>query len=254
MRSIFITFLLLLNSCNLIAQTVENVDFEFWDYSIKVKYDLINCPENTVCNLNVFFTKSDGSIIYPKSITSLTKVYPGRSKTLIWDYKSDKIEYTGDLSVTIAIKNFEEIPPPPRIKKGPDNAIFSLLLPGWGDLYVNKSDKTSPIMISALYIGSGYLAYSSYNKANSYYDKYLKATTQSSMDDNYNLLVTNLSQSIIYGGIAAAVLVYDFIHVIVKGNRNVKIYKDGFTSLSIKPSFKYSKGISSCQFSLVKTF
>jgi hypothetical protein len=236
------------------AQTIDNVDFEVSNYSIKIKFDLINCPDNTIYNLNVFFTKADGTKIIPKSISTLNGIYPGRDKGLIWDFKNDKIEFTGDLSVTVGIANSEPIPPPPAIKHGPGNAMLSLLLPGWGDFYVNETDKTSPILISALYLGSAYMAYSSFNNVNTKYDIYLKATQQSVMDENYNAATSSLSQSQMFSGIAAAILIYDVIHVIVKGNKNVKNNTFSYNSIKFIPKINLDKGFSSYQFSLVKTF
>ncbi len=236
------------------SQSIDNVDFEVINYSIKIKFDLINCPENTIYNLDVSFTSSDGTIITPKTISSLNGVYPGRDRFLIWDYKNDKIEFTGDLSVTITILSSEPIPPPPPVKHGPGNAMLSLLLPGWGDFYVNKTDKTSPFLISALYLGSAYMAYSSFNDVNVKYDNYLNATKQSVMDENYNAASSSLRQSQMFSGIAAAILIYDVIHVLVKGNKNIKNNIFGSNSINFSPKINLNKEFSSYQFSLVKTF
>lgn len=254
MRKILFILILFFVSKVTTAQTIDNVDFEVSNYSIKIKFDLINCPDNTIYNLNIYFTKTDGTTIVPKTISSLNGIYPGRDKILIWDFKSDKIEFTGDLSATVAIVSSEPIPPPPPVKHGPGNAMLSLILPGWGDFYVNETDKTTPILISALYLGSAYMAYSSFNNVNIKYDNYLKATQQSVMDENYNAATSSLSQSQMFTGIAAAILIYDVIHVIVKGNRNIK--NNNFTSNSLKfrPKIMLDKGVSSYQFSLVKTF
>ena len=254
MRLILFSLLMLFLPKITSAQTIDNVDFEVSNYSIKIKFDLINCPDNTIYNLNVFFTKADGTKIIPKSISSLNAVYPGREKVLIWDFKNDKIEFNGDLSVTVSLAGSEPIPPPPAIKHGPGNAMLSLLLPGWGDFYVNETDKTSPILISALYLGSAYMAYSSFNNVNIKYDNYLKATQQSVMDENYNAATSSLSQSQMFSGIAAAILIYDVIHVIVKGKRNVKNNTFGYNSIKFSPKIKLDKGFTSYQFSLVKTF
>ena len=236
------------------AQTIENLNFEATGYTIKITFDLVNFSENYLYNLSISFTKPNGTKIYPKSITTLTGIYPGRDKVLIWDYKADEFQYDGELSLTVEISGRQDIPPPPRIKHGPGNAALSLLLPGWGDFYVNETDKTSPILISALYLGSAYMAYSSFNNVNTKYDIYLKATQQSVMDENYNAATSSLSQSQMFSGIAAAILIYDFIHVIVKGNKNVKNKTFGFNSIKFSPKIKLDKGFSSYQFSLVTTF
>ena len=254
MRLILFSLLMFILPKITTAQSIDNVDFEVSNYSIKIKFDLINCPDNTIYNLNVFFTKADGTRIIPKSISSLNGIYPGREKALVWDFKNDKIEFTGDLSVTVSLAGSEPIPPPPAIKHGPGNAMLSLILPGWGDFYVNETDKTTPILISALYLGSAYMAYSSFNNVNIKYDNYLKATQQSVMDENYNAATSSLSQSQMFTGIAAAILIYDVIHVIVKGKKNVKNNTLGFNSIKFSPKINLDKGVSSYQFSLVKTF
>jgi hypothetical protein len=236
------------------AQSIENVNFEVSDYTIKINFDLVNCPDNTMYNLSIFFTKSDGSIIYPKSISSLSSVYPGRNKTLTWDYKNDKIEFTGELSVTVNITDQLDMPPPPKIKHGPGNAALSLILPGWGDFYVNKTDKASPILISALYLGSGFLSYNALNSANASYDKYLAATTQSSMDENYNAAISSANKSQVFFGAAATILLYDFIHVIIKGNRNIKNSSLSLKNTKFTPKILVENGITAYQFSLIKTF
>jgi hypothetical protein len=98
------------------------------------------------------------------------------------------------------------------------------------------------------------MAYSSFNNVNIKYDNYLKATQQSVMDENYNAATSSLSQSQMFTGIAAAILIYDVIHVIVKGKKNVKNNTLGFNSIKFSPKIKLDKGVSSYQFSLVKTF
>jgi hypothetical protein len=236
------------------AQNIENVNFEAADYTIKISFDLVNCPENKIYNLNVFFTKLDGTVIYPTSISNLSSVYPGRNKTLTWDYKKDKIEFIGELSVTVNITDELDIPPPPKIKHGPENAALSLILPGWGDFYVNKTDKTSPIFISAAYLGSAFLAYSAMNDANASYDKYLSATTQSSMDENYDAAISSTNKSQVFFGAAASILLYDFIHVLIKGNRNVKNIRFRLNNTKLTPKILVENGITAYQFSLIKTF
>ena len=53
MRLIIFSLLMLVFPKITTAQTIDNVDFEVSNYSIKIKFDLINCPDNTIYNLNV---------------------------------------------------------------------------------------------------------------------------------------------------------------------------------------------------------
>ena len=252
----FLFFLMLLMSTSKVAytQNIENVNFEVLEYTIKINYDLVNCPDNTLYNLRVVFSKPDGTTFYPQSISNLNGVTPGRNKSLIWDYKNDKIDYLGQLNVTVTIINAVEIPPPPRLKHGPGNAVLSLILPGLGDFYVNETDKFTPVLVSALYLGAGYLSYSSMNTANASYDKYMAATTQSAMDEHYNAAVASAKQSQMYLGAAATILLVDFIHVIVKGSKNIRNGGFGKNNIKFIPKFSNEYGNTAYHFSLIKKF
>jgi hypothetical protein len=213
------------------AQNIENVSFEILDSVISIKFDLVNSPSNAVYNLNVFFTKNDGSNVFPKNITPTTGIQPKKNIVLIWDYKLDNFIPFGENLISIKIdesaftgrqrlkraSTIDEsvVTGSQRIKHGPSNAILSLLLPGLGHSYVNKTKNAAPTLISALYIGSAYMSYSLYKKSNDSYNNYLVATSQSVMDENFNAAVNYSNQSQIYMGAAAAILLYDFIYVIV---------------------------------------
>ena len=254
MRFIISLILLICVSKYASAQSIENVDFEVYDYNIKINFDLVNCPDNTLYNLRVVFTKPDGTSVYPLSITNLNGVAPGRNKTLIWDYKSDKVEYTGQLNVSVSIIEAVEMPPPPRLKHGPGNAVLSLILPGWGDFHVNETDKFTPLLVTAAYLGAGYMSYSSLNAANASYDKYLAATTQSAMDEHFSAAEAGLNQSKMYLGVAATILVVDFIHVIVKGNKNIRNGSFSSNNLRFIPKITNQFGSTAYNFSLIKKF
>jgi len=248
---LFISIFFIFNKTK--AQNIDNVSFEILDSNIVIKFDLVNCPLNNVYNLNVFFTKNDGVKIIPKNITSLTNVQPQKNINLIWDYKLDQFIPFGDINISVTIEGSQYIAPP-RIKHGPSNAILSFLLPGLGDFYVNKTDKVTPLFISALYLGSAYLSYSAYTNSNNSYNNYLISTRQTEMDQNFNAAVANSNQSQIYMGAAAAIFLYDFIHIIVKGNKNVK---EGFIAnnkIKFKSKIEITNGMPTYQFSLVKKF
>ena len=248
---LFISIFFIFNKTK--AQNIDNVSFEILDSNIVIKFDLVNCPLNNVYNLNVFFTKNDGVKIIPKNITSLTNVQPKKNINLIWDYKLDQFIPFGENIISITIEE-SKFTGPRRIKHGPSNAMLSLLLPGLGDFYVNKTDQVTPLLISALYLGSAYMSYSSYTNSNNSYNNYLTSISQSEMDENFNAAIANSNQSQIYMGAAAAILLYDFIHVIVKGNKNVK---EGFTAnnkIKFKPRIEITNGMPTYQFSLVKKF
>lgn len=248
---LFITVFFFVNKSK--AQNIENVSFEILDSVISIKFDLVNSPSNAIYNLNVFFTKNDGSNVYPKNITSTTGIQPKKNIVLIWDYKLDNFIPFGENLISIKIDE-SVVTGSQRIKHGPSNAILSLLLPGLGHSYVNKTKNAAPLLISALYLGSAYMSYAFYTKSNDSYNGYLVATSQSIMDENFNAAVENSNQSQIYMGAAAAILLYDFIYVIVKGNKNVK---EGFIAnnkIKFKPKFEIANSIPTYQFSLTKTF
>jgi tetratricopeptide (TPR) repeat protein len=103
---------------------------------------------------------------------------------------------------------------------GPESAFFSMLMPGMGTLKVTYGKKgwgrfTSFILSTALAIGSKYYA-------DLQYKNYLTSTSQLDIDRYYNIANQSYKTSLIAGGIAATIYIYDILWVISKGSKNLR--------------------------------
>jgi hypothetical protein len=260
---------------NLFSQEIKNVDFTIKEDQILIKYDLLNCPSDTKYDLNIFFVKKDGSQIKPITLTGdVLNVLPGENKQIIWMYKNETDDYEGELKLVVSIlqshsinannQNNSEVlksndynynipEETPRVKGGGGNAVLSAILPGLGDHFVNKSDHFTPILVSLAYLGAGYVSYDALQQANTFYDTYLQVKTQSLMDENYAKAMEFKTKHETFFAAAAAIWLFDVIHVSVKGIKNTK-YNKSTSKIHIYPTYKMYNAALPMQLSLIKSF
>lgn len=102
---------------------------------------------------------------------------------------------------------------------GPINALLSLAVPGLGVHKVSDKTGIGTAMITYSFLGAGIGAKVYSNKE---YKKYHAATTQSDMDNHYE--IANLANYLFYGCMVAGGLIWiaDIIRVAVIGAQNVK--------------------------------
>jgi hypothetical protein len=115
-----------------------------------------------------------------------------------------------------------------KVKGNRNNAFLSMLLPGWGDIYVNRysnsnNKKFSAVCISGLFVTSGSLFLYFYQKKVHYYDQYHNAgLNQNNIDKYYQAANRNYH----YAGACLLVVVgtyaFDVLHVYRKGRSNEK--------------------------------
>lgn len=171
-------------------------------------------------------------------------------------------EVVNNASVAIENKNnnnniiaSNDIVVPERVpNRGPSNAIISMLLPGFGGFAVNKTDKFSPLLIAAMFWGSAYYSYDSYKQSTDNYNLYLLDKTQTDMDTHYSLAADFKQKHETFLAAAAGIWLFDVIHVIVKGNKNVRESQGLTKNLRLMPNFKMSNASNPFQLSIVKTF
>ena len=128
-----------------------------------------------------------------------------------------------------------------------------MILPGLGGHFVNNRDKVSPYLITAAFLGVGYMAYSTMNSANDYFDKYLDTKSQVVMDEMYSKAIENRNQHQVYMGIAGAIWLYDVVHVIIKGSKNDKQRNFG-GGVKLIPKYYRSQKSNPFELLLVKSF
>jgi len=139
--------------------------------------------------------------------------------------------------------------------RGPSNALISVLLPGFGGFAVNKTDKFTPLLIAAMFWGSAYYSYDAYKQSTDNYNLYLTDKTQADMDLHFKQATQFKQTHETFLAAAAGVWLFDVIHVIVKGAKNVREQKEGLTkNLRLVPTYKTNSAATPFQLSIVKTF
>lgn len=279
MKIIYLFLFVFFCSSNLKAQSIENVDFIYTDEYIKVTYDLTNCPDGKVYDINLTFEKKDGGILNASSLKGdLKRVKPGLGKEIFWYFKTDVDEYIGELKAMVSILSSDDLDNSsniqsdnkvsqasgnfdsnnynfsgPKVLGGPGNAFLSMLLPGFGDHFVNEKDKVTPYFVSLAFLASGYMAYTTMNAANDYYDQYLNTRSQAVMDETYAKAIENRNQHQIFFGVASAIWLFDVLHVTVKGSKNIKKTKS-IAGIKLIPKYNQYRKSNPFEFALVKTF
>lgn len=134
---------------------------------------------------------------------------------------------------------------------GAEFALLSILIPGFGDHFVNGGHgtflgkKVSPLITTVgtlAIVGTGvYLKYSS----NKNYDKYHAATQQGDMDNYYKLANNQNKVAWMVIGVGGIIWITDIIWVTAKGAKNTKVTK-AFKSkmdLSVYPTIDLNKNL-----------
>lgn len=285
MRLFFSFIFLFIIGGNLSAQNIENVDFQPFEDHILVTYDIVNCPLNTVFDFTLVFVKPNGSTIFPKNLFGdLESVKPGYKKSIKWFFRNDIEDYNGELKAVLSIKGFnlvnqstinsannnststtsalmtnsnttlEEVKKTNKLGGGADNVILSMLLPGFGDQFVNSVDHVSPLLISAIYIGAVYTAFSSKKSSEDNYAIYSKSRIQAEMDDSFKKATDFKNKSDIALGIAASVWLIDVVRVAIKGSNNDRLRSNGYGKIKLIPKYIPTRHSDVFQLTFVKNF
>ncbi|NDA62644.1 MAG: hypothetical protein EBX50_11440 [Chitinophagia bacterium] len=255
LKIFFLLFFSLLFSFSSRGQEIANVDFSIEGSTIVVTYDLINCPDKSFYNIELSFIDRKEKNIIPFSVEGdLKRVYPGKGKKIIWKYTSDIENLESDISAVVKIvESFST-----KIKGGPENAILSMILPGWGDRYVNKVKKSSPILVSLSYLGLAGYGFYQKTQSDNYYNLYKAATTQTQMDEQYKLASEANQTVLLCAGGAALIWIIDVISVISKGSKNVKELKQknsrAFSFQNIQPRILLANANQPTQIGFIKRF
>lgn len=270
-KSFLIVFLLL--SFNCFSQQVENVDFTVKDNVVIVTYDLVNCQSSELYDIKLTFV-SESRNIYPNSITGdINSVSAGENKKIEWMVLSDKAELKGNIQAIVEISHIyystveisntysTKITGSPskstKTTGGPSNVFLSMILPGLGDIKVDKENDKRHLKwyhISGIYLGAALCAYSYKLRSNKFYDEYLNSTTQSQIDGAYKSANDRHHAFLILVGVAGTVWLGDVIYVTVKGFKNRHEQLRHFSQNSPKINLYFVGTSKSFQIGLVKKF
>jgi hypothetical protein len=181
------------------------------------------------------FIQSSDSIIFKCSWTTYTKrfVYKeGMSSSYNSYFNSNRLPY-GTYKLTVKDKNLNDIEYKDVIisgyrVRGPMNALYSAILPGWGLRRVsyNKQKGLDRFAMVAIPMAFSYLSRAA---SNANYQKYINATQQTEIDKFYNAANNWNKMAYISAGIGVSLYVYDIVSTFnlgVKNLRNVRSIRE----------------------------
>ena len=251
MKINLIIFLSLLFSFHCYSQQIENVNFKVDNNVMVVTYDLVNCPNGNTYDVNLKII-GDSGIYIPKSISGdLKNVYPGKNKKIEWSMLFDNTKIKDKDKIKAIVEINEIHSNSLKIKGGPANAILSVILPGTGDIFVQKENKIVPYPIMLAYIGSVYMAIQNYSNYKSFKKEPLSptgyySTLKYSRESYYE-------RFLISAGIATSILIVDVIHIAVKGTKN-KRKQLGYANNNLRVKLNFAGTPANYQIGLVKQF
>ncbi len=244
-----LTILFILGNFCAYSQEIENVDFTVKDNVVVITYDLVNCPSSESYDIELKII-SDNNAIKPNSITGdIKKVSAGKNKQIEWNVLNDKTDLKGQIQVMVEITHTYST----KVIGGPSNAVFSMLLPGLGDHFVNKESK-SWYYISAVYLGTAYFAYSNKVQSDKFYAQYHSATTQSEIEAAYKSANDKYHNYQLLLGVAGTIWLADVIYVTAKGFKNRRNQLNGYSQANPKVKLYFAGSHNSFQVRLVKKF
>jgi len=228
MRTAIFLFFLLWSS---FLQAQHRIDFksaslDTLENLIRVRYDLKG-KNKRAYNINLYYSDNQGNTFRGP----LRSVYgdvgegfaPGPDKQITWEFKKDNPYFRGKKQVTFRIEAIEL----PKIGKGgPQHAVKSLLVPGWGDLYVR--DGYNYWWITALAYGGVAGGITTHFIAKNAYNKHQNRVADNAPDHRSYLtraeLYNNWSVALLSVGITTWAT--DVLGVYIKGKKNRKLYPD----------------------------
>lgn len=105
------------------SQKITNVDFGVFNNSIRITYDLVDCPPNETYNIKLYLSQ-EGKISQIQQGLSgdIIQVSCGRYKTISWEVLADRNELKGDIHFEVRIGEKHRV----KVKKTPSFKLWKL--------------------------------------------------------------------------------------------------------------------------------
>lgn len=196
---------------------IDNVDFNFIDSVVVIKYDLTNAKsdERFDVSVSIYKAATDTKIDARTFSGDLFNQAPGRNKSITWELASDITYLDDNIYILLEAKHLNPVTIPYSSKKLA--LLQSTAFPGWG---------TSKISMNKYHLVKGVAAYSlialsiksNYDAAN-YYEKYKDAIETDTRDNYFEKAKTSYSNSFIYAGGAAAIWIGEYLWLWMAPNK-----------------------------------
>jgi hypothetical protein len=206
---------------------ISDVDFHIEDRYIIVNYNIVGSLQREQMTIELKFINEKNETIVPKTITgdAGTKIYGDGTKTILWDIVADQVTLSGNIKTIVTIINSK------ILYSGPSNALLSVIVPGLGGYFVDKSKVRAAVTtLSAV----GLIAYGLVQKhqANKYYSEYKSSTTPDDIQTLFTKADNANHNYYISTRVAAGIWALDIFWVTFKGIHNGKVAKSAYSALS----------------------
>jgi hypothetical protein len=221
------------------AQQFTNIDFYTQQEKVIITYDLINCPSRRLYDIKLSFVDRNRQVIRPSSVSGdINRIRCGSTKRITWDVLADRTAFQGEYQAVLEVhKKYRQ-----KIQGGPGNAVFSVLMPGMGNLFVSDKRKGGAFLLTGLVAGSVALGLSYHADAVKLQQQYRQATTREDINNFYKEANKDYRMFQACLGIAGILWVGDIVAVTLKGidNRKEQIKRFSQTSSKVQWSLACS--------------
>jgi|GEM_PF-4697791 len=205
----------------LFAQQFTNVDFyaNTQQEKVYITYDLINCPSRRLYDIKLSFVDRNHQVIRPSSlIGDLSRIRCGSGKFITWDVLADRTAFQGEYQAVLEVhKKYRQ-----KIQGGPSNAVFSVLMPGMGNLFVSDKRNGGAFLLTGLVATSVAVGLAYHADARKLHQQYQQATTHEDINRYYTEANKEYRSFQVWMGVAGLLWLGDIAHVTIKGINNRK--------------------------------
>lgn len=235
---------LVINTATLYAYNFGSVTFKHATYNTRsnmldIVYDLAEAQHNYFNYAVELYYSLDGGMTFIGPVRLVrgdvgANVSPGANKSISWDFSIEAPDFTGS-NITFSLKAKARMRPEYYSKfGGPRNAVWSVLLPGLGDMKVRHYNKYYNLGITAVALGTLGAGVGQRLQANNSFEQYKKAETSEAANARYNETQQHLQKSTLFFGAALAVWITDVALVAVQGAKNKKMIRETFPKANTK--------------------
>ncbi len=217
--------LILVFSVSIFSQELEIVDaiLDEPNNTIEVIYNLNSRDKDKQFRVDLYYS-NDGGKTFKGPVERVSgnvgvQIKPGAYQKIYWNYFYADEEFTGENLVFNIRATVMTAPVAPSVM-GPKAALYSIVVPGWGD-YKVRSGKGYWMLTAGTWglMGTGLIARSG---ARTDYNDYLNAADVSSANNAYQSAENKFKTFKTLNTIAIVVWAADVVGVFLKGQQNEK--------------------------------
>jgi hypothetical protein len=205
----------------LFSQQFTNIDFNVnaQQEKVYITYDLNNCPSRRLYDIKLSFVDRNRQVIRPTTLSGdIHRVRCGSDKRITWDVLADRTAFQGEYQAVLEVqkKHLQ------KIRGGPGNVVFSVLMPGMGNLFVSDKSKAGAFLLTGLVAGSVAIGLSYHAEAQKLHQQYRQASTHEDINRYYTEANKEYRTFQAWLGVAGILWLGDIAAVTMKGINNRK--------------------------------